>query len=49
MQDLLLVRQTMRAKNCAAIEIDSAILLRLIGESRYGINYEAAAMVYVTT
>ena len=48
MQDLLPVRHTMRAANRAAIEIDGAILLRLSGESKYGINYEAAAMVYVS-
>ena len=47
MQDLLPVPHTMCAANRAAIEIDSAILLLLSGESECGITYEVAGIVYV--
>jgi len=41
MKDLVPVRHVMKAANCAAIEIDGAILLRLSGTSQDGSSYEA--------
>ena len=48
MKDLVPVRHVMKAANCAEIEIDGAILLRLSGTSQDGSSYEAAVMVYVS-
>ena len=48
MKDLIPVRQTMKAANHASINIDSAILILLSGDSANGSHYDAAAMVYIS-
>ena len=48
MTDLVPARHLLKAANCAELEIEGAVLLRLSGTSQDGSNYEPAAMVYVS-
>ena len=48
LNDLIRVNHRMEAVNMASIEIDGAILLRLTGQNKEGIEIQSAVMVYVS-